>query len=106
MFSVGFGVRAPLLAVASTYITSSLETGKLYTLMTMIDALSHLLGDPFIQVIWASALRIGGMWLVLPFFVLTVSTMLLHSSHLLMLVADTIPRCHRIIMVPSRDFHG
>ncbi|KAK0516530.1 hypothetical protein JMJ35_001133 [Cladonia borealis] len=68
---VGFGVRAPLLAVASTYITSSLETGKLYTLMTMTDALSHLVGDPCIQLVWASALRVGGTWLMLPFLVLT-----------------------------------
>ena len=103
VFSAGFGVRAPLLAVVPTYITSSLETGKLYTLMTMTDALSHLVGEPFIQVIWASALKVGGMWLVLPFLVLTVSNVLSHPGQLLTL-ADTMPGCHCIIMVPSRDF--
>ena len=103
VFSAGFGVRAPLLAVVSTYITSSRETGKLYTLITMTDALSHLVGEPFIQVIWASALKLGEMWLILPFLVLTVSTVLSHPGQLLIL-ADAIPGCHCIIMVPSRGF--
>ena len=105
VFSAGFGVRAPLLAVASTYITSSLETGKLYTLMTMTDALSHPVGDPCIQLIWASALKVGGTWLILPFLVLTVSTVLSHLGQLLIL-ADAIPRYYGIIMVPSRDSRG
>ena len=104
VFSVGFGVRAPLLAVASTYIASSLEIGKLYTLMTMTDAFSHLVGEPFVQIIWASAVRVGGMWLMLPFLVLTVSIVLSHPDQLLILT-DAVPRCHCIIMVASRGFH-
>ena len=102
--SVGFGVRAPLLAVASTYITSPLDTGKLYTLMTTIDAFSHLVGDPLIQAIWASALKAGGKWLIFSFPVLTVSTVLLYPAQLLIL-ADAVPRCHGNITGPSRDFH-
>ena len=104
VFSIGFGVRAPLLAVASTYISSPLETGKLYTIMTMTDALSHLVGDPLIQVIWVSALKVGGKWLIPPFLVLTVSTVLSYPVQLLK-SADAVSRCHCNIMVPSRDFH-
>ena len=98
VFSVGFGVRASLLAVASTYIT--FETGKLYTLMTMTDALSHLVGDPFIQAIWAFALKSGGTWLMLPFLTLAVSKVLSHLSQLLILIG-AVSVCHCIIMVPS-----
>lgn len=104
VFSVGFGVRAPLLAVASTYIASSLETGKLYTLMTMTDAFSHLVGEPLIQIIWASAVRLGGMWLILPFLVFTVSIVLSHPGQLLIL-ADPVHRRHCVIMLTSGDFH-
>lgn len=70
----------------------------------MTDALSHLVGDPLIQVIWASALKIGGTWLILPFLVLAVSTVLPHPRQLLIL-ADVILHCHCIIIVPSRDVH-
>lgn len=103
-FSVGFGIRAPLLAVSSTHIASSLEIRRLYTLMTMTDAFSHLIGEPFVQIIWAFAVRVGGTWLMLPFLVLTVSIVLSHPDKLLIL-ADAIPRCHCIIMVASSDFH-
>ena len=104
VFSVGFGIRAPLLAAASSYITSPLENGELYRLLTMTDAFSHLVGEPLIQMIWASAVRLGGMWLIVPFLILTVSIVLSHPSQLLIL-ADFVPRCHRVIMLASGDFH-
>lgn len=101
VFSVGFGVSVPLLAVASTYIMASLKTGKLYTLIAITGALSHLVRDPFIQAIWASALKISRKWHILPFLVLTVSSVISHPSQLLIL-ADAISRCHCIIIVSSR----
>ena len=72
VYSVGFGVRAPMLTVAANYVSSASTTGKLYTLMSMTDALTHIPGDPFIQWVWASALGIGDVWLILPFVVLAV----------------------------------
>lgn len=72
IFSVGEGIRAPLLAVAASYINTSLETGRLYTIMSITDAFSHMIGDPVIQSTWSVALGLGGRWLVLPFLVTTV----------------------------------
>ena len=72
VFSIGFGIRAPLLAVASTYIGSSSDTGKLYTILSITDAFTHVPGEPFIQAVWAAAINLGGNWLVLPFVVITV----------------------------------
>jgi hypothetical protein len=67
VFAVGDGVRAPLLAVASSYIDSGQETARLYTLLSVTDAFAHTVGDPLLQTIWGHALKLGGQWLVLPF---------------------------------------
>lgn len=72
LFSVGNGVRAPLLAFFSSYIDTSLETGRLYTVMSVTDAFSHMIGDPIVQSTWRVALGLGGRWLVLPFLITTV----------------------------------
>ena len=61
-----------MLTVAAKCVPSALTTGKLYTLMSITDALAHISGDPFIQWVWASALGIGDVWLILPFIVLAV----------------------------------
>ena len=74
---MGYGIRAPLLAVASTYISSSSDTGKLYTLLSMTDAFAHIPGEPLIQAVWAAAINAGGSWLVLPFVVMIVRQKLL-----------------------------
>ena len=81
IFSIGFGVRAPLLAVASTYISSSFDTGKLYTMFSMTDAFAHIPGEPFIQAVWAAAIYTGGSWLVLHVLVILVSKKLLCLKH-------------------------
>ena len=79
VFSVGNGVRAPLLAVVSTYVNTSLETGRLFTIMSVTDAFSHMVGDPLVQTIWRAALKLQGPWLMLPFFVISVSPPCTHT---------------------------
>lgn len=65
------------------------------------EVLSHLVGEPLIQIIWASAIRLGAKWLILKFIVLTVSIVPSHPEQLLILT-DAIPRCHSTIVDASR----
>lgn len=80
IFSVGNGIRAPLLAVASSYIDPSAETGRLYTIMSVTDAFSHMIGEPIIQSIWSAALELERHWRMLPFGVTTVRSIFLQRS--------------------------
>jgi hypothetical protein len=57
----------------SSYVDPSRETGKLYVLVSMADALAHMIGSPLVESIWARAIDLGGDWLVLQFVVLSVS---------------------------------
>ncbi len=68
----GDGIRAPLLVVASSYIDQCTETARLYTWFAFTDALSHTLGDPFLQSIWRLGLHLQGRWLTLPILVTLV----------------------------------
>ena len=74
IFAIGNGVRAPLLAVASSYIDSDYETASLYTLLSVTDAFAHTIGDPLLQTIWKRALIIGDPWLILPFIATLVGS--------------------------------
>ncbi|KUJ17364.1 uncharacterized protein LY89DRAFT_781577 [Mollisia scopiformis] len=65
----GDGVRAPLLVIAASYIDPYTETARLYTWFAFTDALSHTLGDLFLQAIWRLGLHLQGQWLVLPILV-------------------------------------
>lgn len=72
MFSVGYNIRPPILAVLATYVDASKETAQVYTLMSILEALCHAIGSPVIESIWAGAVDMGGSWLVFPFLVLAV----------------------------------
>lgn len=72
LFSGGFNIRAPLLAATSYYIDISSECAHLYTLISMVDTVAHILGGLAIEGIWAEAIDLGGKWLVLQYVVLTV----------------------------------
>jgi len=65
----GDGIRAPLLVIASSYIDQYTQTARLYTWFAFTDALSHALGDPFLQAIWRLGLYLQGQWLTLPILV-------------------------------------
>lgn len=72
VFAAGFNIRAPMLAVMSEYIDPSKEAAQLYTLISLTDALAHMIGSPGFEYVWGHAVKIGGAWLVLQFLVLTV----------------------------------
>lgn len=68
----GDGIRAPLLVMALSYIDQCAETARLYTWFGFTYALSHGLGDPFLQAIWRLGLHFQGQWLTLPILVTMV----------------------------------
>ncbi|TVY54409.1 hypothetical protein LSUE1_G010197, partial [Lachnellula suecica] len=65
----GDGIRAPLLVIASSYIDPHTETARLYTWFAFTDALSHTIGDPFLQAMWRLGLHLQDPWLTLPILV-------------------------------------
>ena len=73
IFAGGNGVRAPLLAASSFYISASTQTGRMYTILSMTDAFSHMVGDLIVQSIWSAALAMEDGWLMLPYLFMTVS---------------------------------
>ena len=72
IFSIGNGIRAPLLATSSQYNHDSDLINRLYTFLSLTDSFSHMLAAPLIPSIWAKGLELGGSWLVLPFLVTSV----------------------------------
>lgn len=63
-----------MLSVITGFINSSHETAQLYTLVSMTEAIAHMLGSPLVQSVWAKGIDLGGRWLILPFVLLAVST--------------------------------
>ncbi len=63
-----------MLSVITAFIDSSHKTGRLYTLVSMTEAIAHMLGSPIVQAVWAKGIDLGRGWLVLPFILLFVST--------------------------------
>ncbi|OCK91093.1 uncharacterized protein K441DRAFT_576376 [Cenococcum geophilum 1.58] len=72
VYATGFGVRLSILAVLTTYVNSSKQTARLYTLVATTDAIAHTIASPLLQFVWGKALEFGGRWIVLPFLVLMV----------------------------------
>ncbi|KAF2841302.1 MFS general substrate transporter, partial [Patellaria atrata CBS 101060] len=70
IYAGGFGTRASMLSVITGFIDPSQETARLYTLVSMAEAVAHMLGSPFVEHVWASGIRLGGQWMILPFVVL------------------------------------
>lgn len=72
MLSAGFNTRVPILVALASYIDGAKNMAQLYTLMSVIEALAHVVGSPLIEMIWAAAVGMGSQWLVLPFVALAV----------------------------------
>lgn len=72
VYAAGYGVRLSILAVLTAYVNSAKETARLYTLVATTDAIAHMIASPLLQQVWSHALKLGGKWIVLPFFVLMV----------------------------------
>ncbi|KAN0076219.1 hypothetical protein V8E54_006361 [Elaphomyces granulatus] len=71
VFSGGFNIRAPMLAVMSEYIDPTRETARLFMLISITDALGHVVWSPILESIWGLAVGQRGTLLSLPFFILT-----------------------------------
>ncbi len=55
------------------YTNGPAQTNALYTLLSLTDGLSHMLGAPFMQTLWSRSLELDESWLVLPFCLTLVS---------------------------------
>ncbi|KAH8684038.1 major facilitator superfamily domain-containing protein [Ilyonectria robusta] len=66
VLSAGFNTRVPILVALASYIDGAKNMAQLYTLMSVIEALAHVVGSPLIEMIWAAAVGMGSQWLVLP----------------------------------------
>jgi hypothetical protein len=73
VFSIGFNIRPPILAILATYIEKTTGTARIYTLMSTTEGLAHLIGSPALEAIWGVAVERGPAWYTLPFQVLAVS---------------------------------
>lgn len=58
LFSGGFNIRVPLLATVSNYINISSEYAQLYTLISMVDTITHILGGLAVEEIWAEVIEL------------------------------------------------
>ncbi|KAK3944659.1 MFS general substrate transporter [Diplogelasinospora grovesii] len=74
IFSAGFNVRAPMLAVLAFYIDTGKDTAQLYTFMSVTEALAHVVGSPVLEAIWGAAVELGPPWLILQYLVVDVSS--------------------------------
>lgn len=72
VLSTGFNTRVPILVALATYIDGAKNMAQLYTLMSVTEALAHVVGSPLIETIWGGAVGMGSQWLVLPFAALAV----------------------------------
>ena len=70
VFAGGFSIRAPILAVMSEFINALKETGRLYMLISMTDALAHIIRSLVIESILGLAVDLSGPWLVLQFIII------------------------------------
>ena len=73
IFSLGFNIRAPILAFLATCVDTPNMTAQLYTLLSFVESLAHVAGSPFIEWVWGRAVSHGGSWLVLQFLVIAAS---------------------------------
>ncbi len=49
VFSVSFNIRALILVILTTYVDKSADMSRVYTLMSMTEALAHIGGSPLIE---------------------------------------------------------
>jgi hypothetical protein len=64
-----------MLSVLTGFTTAEFRA-RLYTLLSIIEELTRLIGTPLIQNLWAKAVASNGVLLGLPFIVLGVSLLL------------------------------
>ena len=67
IYACGFGARATLLSLVTDWIPGSLRA-RLYSNILVIEQCGMLLGEPFLQSIFALAMNLAKPWLGLPFF--------------------------------------
>ncbi|KAF2261848.1 MFS general substrate transporter [Lojkania enalia] len=102
VYATGFGVRLSILAVLTACVSSTKETARLYTLVATTDAVAHMIASPSLQWVWGRALHIGGRWVVLPFLVLMVSSLLIvHVPKILRLSGHFFPRLYNVMSLDS-----
>lgn len=64
-----------MLSVLTGFATAEFRA-RLYTLLSIIEELTRLISTPLIQALWAKAIEWDGVFLGLPFIVLSVSLLL------------------------------
>ncbi|KAF3937485.1 hypothetical protein ABW19_dt0204557 [Dactylella cylindrospora] len=71
VFSLGFGARVSMLS-ALTGLVHKEETARLYTLVSILEAGSHLTSSPSLQAALAQGIKWGGKLLGFPFLVMAL----------------------------------
>jgi hypothetical protein len=73
IFAAGFGSRVSTLSLIS-YWTSDDSKATLYAAIAVVENIGHAVGDPSLQQIFATTLRLhwSSFWQALPFFVAAV----------------------------------
>ena len=69
---MGFGARTSLLSLATTWFPEQLRA-RLYSTIFLVEQLGMLVGDPLLQNVFASALKLSWFWHGLPFLCSGVS---------------------------------
>lgn len=69
---MGFGSRVAALSLISYWISDTAKA-TLYSAIVVLESLGHAFGDPAMQQIFATSLRLPYSWHALPFFVAAVS---------------------------------
>jgi hypothetical protein len=74
VFAAGFGSRVSALSLVSHWISDDTKA-TLYAAIAVLENLGHAVGDPTLQQIFATTLRLRfpPFWQALPFFVTAVS---------------------------------
>ncbi|KUJ06786.1 uncharacterized protein LY89DRAFT_678369 [Mollisia scopiformis] len=68
IFASGFGSRVSALSLVSYWISDDTK-GTFFAAIVVFESLGHAVGDPAMQQIFASSLRLTKFWWALPFFV-------------------------------------
>ena len=71
-YATGFGARASLLSLVTTWFPEQLRA-RLYSTIFLVEQLGMLVGEPLLQNLFASALKLSRFWHGLPFLCSGVS---------------------------------
>lgn len=79
IFAAGFGSRVSALSLVSYWIPNDFKATS-YAAIAVLENIGHAIGDPSMQFIFASSLKLPKVWMPLPFFVTAASCSFCHTA--------------------------